>query len=60
MLAISVLGIMPFIIFNARKLKWLRGHLFSTVVEVLLFLLDVQYYVPLNYVGQLVVYSCLT
>ena len=46
-LAISLLGIMGFITFNARKLKLLKDHLFSNVPKVMLFISNEQYYVPL-------------
>ena len=32
MLSLSILGIVIFIIINARKLKLFRGHLFSNIV----------------------------
>ena len=48
MLTISLLDIIAFVIFNARKLKILRDHLFSNAVKVKLFISDVKYYVPLK------------
>ena len=45
MLSISILGIVVFVLFNARKLKLFRGHLFSNAVKIMLFISDVQYYV---------------
>ena len=56
MLCISLLGIIGFVIFNAIKLKLFKGHLFSNTVKLILFITDAKYYVPLNYVQQLVVY----
>ena len=35
-------------IFNARKLKLFRGHLFFNVVKVMIFTSDAQYYVSLK------------
>ena len=34
------LGIVIFIILNARKLKVFRGHLFSNAVKIILFISD--------------------
>ena len=36
MLSLSILGIIIFIILNARKLKLFRGHLFSNAVKIIL------------------------
>ena len=36
MLSLSILGILIFIIINARKLKLFRGHLFSNAVKIML------------------------
>ena len=41
------LGIVIFIILNARKLKLFREHLFSNTVKML-FLSDVQHYLPVK------------
>ena len=38
MLSLSILGIIIFIIINARKLKLFKGHLFSNVVKIMLFI----------------------
>ena len=46
--SLSILGIVVFIILNARKLKLFRGHLFSNVVKIMLFISDVQYNVPVK------------
>ena len=45
MLDISILGIVVLIIFNVKKLKLFRGHLFSNAVKITLFISDAQYYV---------------
>ena len=47
-LGLVILGIMVFIIINARTLKLFRGHLFSNTVKVMLFISDSQYYIPIN------------
>ena len=46
MFIISILGIVIFITLNARKLKLLRGYLYSNTVKVMLFISDAQYYIP--------------
>ena len=49
MLNLSILGILIFLIINARKIKTVfRGHLFSDTVKIMLFISDVQYYVPVK------------
>ena len=48
MLSLSILGILIFIIINARKLKLFREHLFSNIVKIMLFISDAQYYVPVK------------
>ena len=48
MLSLAVLGIIIFIILNARELKLFRGHLFSKAVKIVLFVPDAQYYVPVK------------
>ena len=45
MLSLSILGLIAFIILNARKLKLFRGHLFSNAVKIMLFISDALYYV---------------
>ena len=45
MLGLVILGIVIFIVVNARKLKLFRGHLFSDTVKVMLFVSDGQYYI---------------
>ena len=45
MLVISRIGIISFVILNARKLKLFRGHLFSNTVKIMLFISDAQYLV---------------
>ena len=48
MLSLSILGIVIFILLNARILKLFRGHLFSNRVKIMLFISDAQYYVPVK------------
>ena len=48
MLSLSILGIVVYIIVNARKLKLFRGHLFSNSVKIMLFISDAQYYEPVK------------
>ena len=45
MLTLVILGILIFLIINARKLELFRGHLFSNAVKIMLFISDAQYYV---------------
>ena len=42
------MGIVIFITLKSRKLKLFRGHLLSYTVKVMLFISDVQYYVPVK------------
>ena len=48
MLCLAVLDIIIFIVVNARKLKLFRGHLPSNAVQVMLFISDAQYYIPVK------------
>ena len=43
MLNLSILGIIIFIILNARKLQLFTGHLFSNAVKIMLFISNAQY-----------------
>ena len=45
-LSISIFSLVVFAILCFRKLKLYRGHLFSNAVKIMLFISDVQYYVP--------------
>ena len=45
---ICMFSLLIFIILNARKLKLLRGHLFSNAVKIMLFVSDAQYYIPVK------------
>ena len=44
-LSLVILGLMVFLIINIRKLKLLRGHMFSNAVKIMLFISNTQYYV---------------
>ena len=48
MLSLLILGIVIFIILKLRNLKLFRGHLFSNVVKLMLFISDAQYYIPIK------------
>ena len=48
MLGISILGPVLFVVIRFRKLKLLRGHLFSNTVKIMLFILDMKYYEPIK------------
>ena len=48
MLSLSILGIVAFIVINAKKLKQFRGHLFPNTVKIMLFISDAQYFVPVK------------
>ena len=47
-LTVTVFGLVIIAILHSRKLKLCRGHLFSNAVKIMLFILDVQYYVPIK------------
>ena len=47
-LTITILGLVIFAVLNSRKLKLCRGHLLSNTVKIMLFISDVQYYVPIK------------
>ena len=58
-LSFTIIGLVIFAILQDRSIKLCRGQLFSNVAKIMLFISDVQYYVPKNYVKQQVVYICL-
>ena len=41
-------GLVIFAVLHYRKLKLCRGPLFSNAVKIMLFIFDVQYYVPIK------------
>ena len=47
-LSISIFGLVIFAVLLSRKLKLCRGHLFSNAVKIMLFISDVQCYVPIK------------
>ena len=47
-LSVSILGFVLFAILQARKINICRGQLFSNTVKIMLFISDVQYYVPIK------------
>ena len=47
-LTVKTFGLVMFTDLHSRKLKLCRGQLFSNPVKIMLFILDVQYYVPIK------------
>ena len=47
-LSISIIRLVVFIILQVRRTKLCRGQLFSNAVKIMLFISDVQYYVPIK------------
>ena len=47
-LSISMIGLVIFTILQVRRIKLCRGQLFSNVVNIMLPISDVQYYVPIK------------
>ena len=47
-LSASIFGLVFFAIWQARMIKSCRGQLFSNAVEIMLFIFDVQCYVPIK------------
>ena len=47
-LALTILGLVMVAIMHYKKSKWCRGHLFSNAVKINIFILDVQYYMPVK------------
>ena len=47
-LSSTIIGLVIFAILQVRRLKLCRGHIFSNVVKIMLFISDVQYYVPIK------------
>ena len=41
-------GLVMFAVLHPRKLKLCRGCMFSNAVKIMIFILDVQYYVPIK------------
>ena len=47
-LRVIIIGLVVFAILQVRRKKLCRGQLFSNVVKIMLFISDVQYYVPVK------------
>ena len=47
-LSIAMISLIIFAILQVRRIKLCRGQLFSNVVKIILFISDVQYYVPVK------------
>ena len=47
-LSVSIFGLVIFAILQVRGIKLCRGHLFSNAVKIMLFISDIQYYVPIK------------
>ena len=47
-LSISIIGLVLFTILQVRRIKLCRGQLFSNAVKIMLFISDVQYYIPIK------------
>ena len=47
-LSVSIFGLVIFAILQVRSINLCRGQLFSNVVKMMLFISDVQYYVPIK------------
>ena len=47
-LSISIIRLVIFAILQVRRIKLCRGQLFSNSVKMMLFISDVQYYLPLR------------
>ena len=47
-LSIAMIGLIIFAILQLRRIKPCRGQLFSNIVKIMLFISDVQYYVPVK------------
>ena len=47
-IALTLLSMAIVILLHYRKSKFCRGHRFSNVVKIVLFILDVQHYIPIR------------
>ena len=47
-IALTLLSMAIVIFLHYRKLKFCRGHRFSNIVKIVLFILDVQHYIPIR------------
>ena len=47
-LTVTIFSLVMFAVQHSRKLKLFRGCRFSKAVKIIIFILDVQYYVPIK------------
>ena len=47
-LSITIIGLVIFAILQVRRIKLCRGQLFSNVFKIMLFMSDIQYYLPIK------------
>ena len=47
-LVLTILGLVMVAILHYRKSKWCKGYMFSNAVKIIMFISDVQYYVPIK------------
>ena len=47
-LTVTVFSLVMFAVLHSKKLKLCRGCMFSNAVKIMIFILNVQYYVPLK------------
>ena len=47
-LSVIIIGLVVFMILQVRRIKLCRGQLFLNVVKIMLFMSDVQYYIPVK------------
>ena len=45
---VTIFGLVMFAVLHSRKLKLCRGCMFSNAVKIIIFISDVQYYVPIK------------
>ena len=57
--SIAMISLIIFAVLQLRRIKLCRGQLFSNIVKIMLFISDVQYYIPVNCARQQVVYNYL-
>ena len=47
-LTVTIFSLVMFAVLHLRKLKLCRGHMFCNAVNIMMFISDVQYYVPIK------------
>ena len=47
-LSIIIIGLVVFVILQVRTIKLCRGWIFSNIIKIMLFISDIQYYVPVK------------